>query len=190
MASHTSASASGHGLPASNTSRAATSSRLARSQSAARNSTAHRRGAGVPRQPSSAADAVATASSASAAPQDADRATTTSHAPGSTEVMVDDVRTRCPPIIAGTSSPKRCDRTAMANDVRTSARRHSRCGSWWYGPGAAGSVAGRRTGGSRSGSEASAAVGEARRSARSRPSANRWRTKLSLEVFSSSRRTR
>ena len=118
-------------MPASNTSSAATSSRLARNHSAARNSTAARSATGVARHRSSESSAVATASSASVALHEADRATTTSQAPGSTDVIVEAVLTRSPPITAGTSSPSLAPsaRTAVVNDTRTSARRHSRCGS-------------------------------------------------------------
>ena len=107
---------------------------------------------------------------------------------GSTEGMAEVVRTSRPSMTAGTSTPNLTLETAAAIDLRTLARRHSPTGSCSYGPGAVGSVGGRRVGGSNSGSRAMS--GGASNESSSAPSLKRRRTKLSLEVFSSRRRTR
>src|SRR5436309_2099055 len=115
MASQTSASASFHGLPASNTSSAARSCRRARIHWAARKSTPARASAGVRLQLAHDRCATAIASSASCAPHDADRATCTEGAAGSTDVIDDDVVTGRPSIIAGTSRPNASPALATAD---------------------------------------------------------------------------
>ena len=73
------------------------------------------------------------AASASARLHDADTATTRSICDGSTEVIVFDVRTRSPPMTAGTSmilaAPAAA--TASPNADRTACLRNSPWGSWW-----------------------------------------------------------
>ncbi len=132
MASATSASASFHGLPASNTSNAVRSGRRARIHSAARNSTADRSPAGVRRQAGHARRAASIAASASTDVHDADSATIVLGSAGSTERITAAVWTGRPSITAGSRSrsPWSAVRwTAAAYVARTVARRHSATGS-------------------------------------------------------------
>ena len=73
------------------------------------------------------------AASASARLHDAEDATRRSGCAGSTEAMVVEVRTRSPPMTAGTSivGAPRAAATAALKSSRTVALRNSPWGSWW-----------------------------------------------------------
>ena len=115
-------------------------------------------------------------------------------AAGSTDVMVAAVRTCSPSISAGTSMPGAvaATRSTATREPRRgpTPRRHSRSGSGSYGRRARRRRSAATGGASVGPGELGRPSGAATSSSSARPSAKRWRTKLSLDVFSSRRRTR